>query len=360
MTALVVQDINPRIQYIANSNQTVFTFDFLAFAQTDVDVYLVPVGSTPSDVANILTYNLQYTVSLNPQPSVGGTITLLTPATAGDIVTIVRAQPDQRLNYYVDGGLFTATMVNTDFDQEVLMIQQNTMYNTAVTPHYNLCDSPDPVIDIYLPLLDPNEVWVMNSAGTQIVAMPYNSGGGGGGGGGTVTSITTTAPITGGTITSVGVIGLATSGVVAGTYINSTVTVDSFGRVTGAANGATGAATSMVYTVAQTGHGFSVGNILKCTGANTFANAKADTAANAEVVGVVTTVVDANNFLLTVGGIVTGLSALTPGSAYFLSPSVAGSYTATAPTATGQVIKPVFVAITTTTAVWTNMLGMVV
>jgi len=170
MTALVVQDINPRVQYIANANQTVFTFNYLAFAPSDIDVYYVPAGTTPSDVSDILTYNLDYTVTLNPQPAVGGSITLLTAANAGDIVTIVRAQLDQRLNYYIDGGLFTATMVNTDFDQEVLMIQQNSMYNTAITPHYNLSDSPDPVIDIYLPLLPPNSVWVKNSNNTAIVA----------------------------------------------------------------------------------------------------------------------------------------------------------------------------------------------
>lgn len=301
MTALVVQDINPRVQYVATGGQTAFTFDFLAFAATDVAVYLTPQGDTPEDITQKLTYTTQYTVSLNPQPAAGGTMTLVTPATAGDVVTIVREQADQRLNFYIDGGLFTATMLNTDFDQEVLMIQQNTMYNTAITPHYNLSAPIDPVVDIYLPQLQANCVWMMNSTRTQIVSTSLVSG---------------TVPV-----------------------VQST--------------------SSVVLAVAQAGHGLIVGNVVKCTGANTYAKAQADSASNAEVVGIVSAVADANNFTLFLCGTISVLTGLTAGSEVYLSPTVAGGYTNTRPTTATQVVKPIGIAITTTAMVWINMLGIV-
>lgn len=58
----------------------------------------------------------------------------------------------------------------------------------------------------------------------------------GGGGGGTVTSITAGLGLTGGTITSIGTIGLAPSGAVAGTYTYPALSVDSFGRITSIAS----------------------------------------------------------------------------------------------------------------------------
>ncbi len=57
---------------------------------------------------------------------------------------------------------------------------------------------------------------------------------------GTITSINTSAPLTGGPITSTGTIGMATSGVTAGSYGSATqvpaITVDAYGRITGASN----------------------------------------------------------------------------------------------------------------------------
>ena len=178
---VVVNDIAPRIQFTAAGGQTVFTYPFLIFALTDLNVFQTPAGQLGNDVAQKLTYNIQYTVTNNVQPAVGGFITLNTPANAGDIITIIRNMPESRLNNYLNGGLFNAQQVNGDFDSEVLMIQQNSMSQHNCGPYYNYSSVITPVVDNILPILPANCVWMMNSTRTQIVAALFNSGAGGGG-----------------------------------------------------------------------------------------------------------------------------------------------------------------------------------
>lgn len=168
MPNIIVNDILPRIQYSASAGQTVFSFPFLMFFPTDINVYRRLPADPPDDLVDILTYNIGYTVFINPPPLVGGTITLLTPASANDIITLVRNQPDQRLNYYIQGGPFISSMVNFDFDQIILMDQQRQMYDEAVGVHYNLNAVITPNVDNYLPVLPPSSVWIKNADNTAI------------------------------------------------------------------------------------------------------------------------------------------------------------------------------------------------
>jgi predicted nucleic acid-binding Zn-ribbon protein len=112
------------------------------------------------------------------------------------------------------------------------------------------------------------------------------------------------------------------------------------------ASGGGGSGTSVTFFVDQTAHGFTVGNVLRLVAgsANTYAKALADSSANAEVVGIVSVVVNANRFELTTHGIVTvGVPAETAGSVLFLSDSVAGLLTTTEPTTSTSVSKPLCV-----------------
>jgi hypothetical protein len=99
--------------------------------------------------------------------------------------------------------------------------------------------------------------------------------------------------------------------------------------------------------ITQVGHGFDEGDILYNTG-SAYAKAKADTSATAEALGMVSRVIDADIFELTLEGKVTGLTGLTAGAVYFLSASTAGAITVTEPSTLGYVSLPIGVAISTT------------
>lgn len=148
----------------------------------------------------------------------------------------------------------------------------------------------------------------------------------------------------------------------AAVFIADTTTVwkcVNFTRVNGqAVVGAGGQTTS--FSVAQASHGFSVGNIIKSTGANTYGKAQANNVANAEVVGIVTSVLDSGNFTFTSQGIITtGVPSVTAGTVMFLDPSTAGALTSTEPSTIGQVSKPILVVLENgSKAVVNNFRGM--
>lgn len=121
--------------------------------------------------------------------------------------------------------------------------------------------------------------------------------------------------------------------------------------------------TALTKAVNQTAHGLSVGNAVKSNGStNQYAKAQADSAANAEVIGIVTTVTDADNFVLTTSGEVTaGVPALSAGTVLFLDPSTAGALTSTEPTTNGQVSKPLAVIVHASTRMFfMNMRGLLI
>jgi len=126
------------------------------------------------------------------------------------------------------------------------------------------------------------------------------------------------------------------------------------------------AARSVTYSIgsdvnvfSQTGHGFVVGDVLR-RASGSFAKALADSDEHAEVVGIVTQVLNANSFgMVSPGKKITGLSGLVDGRVYFLSDTSAGAYTDTPSATIGHVRKPLFVAISATEAILTNILGVI-
>ena len=98
--------------------------------------------------------------------------------------------------------------------------------------------------------------------------------------------------------------------------------------------------------VAQSTHGFAVGDIIRLTTTdNTYAKAQADSAANAEAIGIVIDVTDTNNFTYSTSGEITVAGAVpnstTAGDIIYLSPSTAGAVQNSEPSTDGQVSKPI-------------------
>ena len=103
-----------RNQYTATASQTVFNYTFEAFAVGDIVVY---------QNATLLSEGTHYTVT-GVAAENGGTITLLTGATSGNIMTIYRETSPERLTDYQNSGDFLAEEVNPDFDRIWAVIQE--------------------------------------------------------------------------------------------------------------------------------------------------------------------------------------------------------------------------------------------
>jgi len=96
--------------------------------------------------------------------------------------------------------------------------------------------------------------------------------------------------------------------------------------------------------ISQVAHGFVGGDIIRISGVNTFSKAQADSAVNAEVVGIVTNVADVDNFTYVTEGIIeTGVPVFPAGDVLFLSRDTAGALVNTDTTTIGEVSFPLAV-----------------
>lgn len=104
------------------------------------------------------------------------------------------------------------------------------------------------------------------------------------------------------------------------------------------------------WVVTENGHGFSTGTVLAYNGTN-YVRALADSATNAKAVGIVSLVLDANRFVITQTGYVSGLTygaPFTPGTRYYLSENIIdiGKLVSVPPSTVGNVKLPLFDAVT--------------
>ena len=181
MTQVIINDVLPYVQAQAIAGQTVYSTTWTANYPSDVVVYSTPAGEPPDDVTQILSYPSQYSVAFVGDENIVQ-VTLVTPSNAGDIVTITRQTPADRLNLYSNTN-FTPSMLNQDFGILTLVDQQAQLVNQFIAPRYNysaLINQNNSTEDTILPILGPNQVWMKDSANQAIVAVDFAAPGGGG------------------------------------------------------------------------------------------------------------------------------------------------------------------------------------
>lgn len=170
MTSVIIDDTLPYTQSIATGSQTVFNANWTADAASDVVVYARATGVAPNDVTQIVS-SINYTVSfIGAEEYVR--VTFLSGRTAGDVITITRNTPADRMNLYTNTN-FTPSMLNGDFGRQVMMIQQNLLHWSQLMPRYNTSATVQPVIDMILPILPAGTTWVKNNADTAIIAAAF-------------------------------------------------------------------------------------------------------------------------------------------------------------------------------------------
>lgn len=149
-----INDVAPRVQYLADGVQSAFTFPFAIFADNDLEVWQDE--------------NLQsggYTVS-GAGISTGGTALFATPPTAGTRITLRRRLPIRRTTDYQADGLIRAKTLNDEMDYQVAALQQ-----VAEVTERSLRRSAtsSSLADLTLPEPAPNRGLKWNAVGNGLV-----------------------------------------------------------------------------------------------------------------------------------------------------------------------------------------------
>lgn len=173
MTQIPIPDILPYTQSVSTfTGQVIYSTTWTADAASDVVVYSRAAGVDADDETQILDISL-YSVAFIGSGNIVQ-VTLINASTIGDIVTITRMTPADRLNLYSNTN-FTPNMLNNDFGILTLVDQQAQLVNQLIAPRYNYSalidiDPTYPTVDTILPILGPDQIWIKNPANTAIIA----------------------------------------------------------------------------------------------------------------------------------------------------------------------------------------------
>lgn len=114
MSIDTVNDLPPRVQYVALAAQTVFPYTFPIFADADLDVYVDGV---------LKAQFTDYSVS-GAGDDTGGNVTFTVAMVGGETVTIVRNIAIERDTDVSQNGPWSSTAYNNELDKVFLLLQQ--------------------------------------------------------------------------------------------------------------------------------------------------------------------------------------------------------------------------------------------
>ena len=156
--AILINDTSPRTQYTATASQTVFTIPFEFFSNADLVVY---------QNTTLKTLTTHYTAT-GAGVTGGGTLTLVTGATAGDIITIIRDIPVKRVTDFPTSGPFNVDALNSDLDRLTAMVRER---EDQVSRVISLAQT-DAAVNLYLPIAAEraSKVMAFDSTGNVITS----------------------------------------------------------------------------------------------------------------------------------------------------------------------------------------------
>ena len=116
MATFSISAVARKAQATANGSTTQFAFSFSVNTEADVAVF---VGTT------LKTISTHYTVSITSSTGAGSiTFTSGNTPSNGQIVTLMSKTALARASVYTSGGTINATSLETDFDTNMMLFQQ--------------------------------------------------------------------------------------------------------------------------------------------------------------------------------------------------------------------------------------------
>lgn len=150
-----INGIPPRIRYVADGTDTVFSFSFAIFNDDNIKVYC----------GDVLQASTAYTVSIANNVA-GGSVTFTTAPASGTVVTLVRDLTIERTTDFQESGALRANVLNDELDYQIACQQQiaDSLNRSMVLPPYAVGTD----VNLTLPTPNAGKAIVWNAAGTNL------------------------------------------------------------------------------------------------------------------------------------------------------------------------------------------------